>query len=625
MKLKTKMTLVISAIMAVGFSTLIVISYQYSKSSTIELIQKRQVDVSDSTARYLEEFFTNRYALATATAGSLAKTDVADNEAIRFPLVQASKAMGEKTYAGFESNGLMVRSTGRDTLPERDKYDPRTRPWYQDAKSKKQVGATTPYVDSATKKLAITIYAPIESDGKFIGVYGADIFLDDIVKTVLNVKLDDHGYAFLIGPDGKLIADPDQELIGKTSVIWDEVTRQNSPDGVVEYYYKGEDKIAAYTHVELVDWTLALTVSKAKAYGAVYKRLMVFLVLGVVYVLAGILVLQLLLGRLTAPILKATDFLKSLNNDFTKRLSVTSKDEIGQMAASLNVMLEQTSTVLQHMKEVSTGNQNQSESLKNASENLSDNIQTQSEHIQSIDDVVTDVSQNLNITEELAIGTTEDLKSTQTMLEEFIAHLNDSIEKIMQSSEQQTALEAPMQELNQQASQIQEILTVISDIADQTNLLALNAAIEAARAGEHGRGFAVVSDEVRKLAERTQKSLSEIRATTNVITQSIMDMDTEIKSVSENIRSVASNTSQITENADQTRQKLSDTIEMSMEVVEKDVYIAKKTKDLIEEMKRIVELSQQNRSVGDDVEEIAKELHGKSKLLIQELEVFKTL
>lgn len=624
MKLKTKMTLFISAIMAVGFTTLIIISYQYSKSSTIELIQNRQIDVSDSTARYLEEFFVNRYELAKATAESLANTDASDNDAIRFPLLQASRAMGEKTYAGFEGNGLMVRSTGRDTLPEPDKYDPRIRPWYKDAKTKKQVGATTPYVDSATKKLAITIYAPIQKEGKFIGVYGADIFLDDIVKTVLNVKLDDHGYAFLIGPDGNLIADPDTELIGKTSVIWDEIVRQNSSDGVVEYFYKDEDKIAAYTHVPLVDWTLALTVSKDKAYAAVYQQLVVFTILGVVFVLVGILVLQLLLGRLTAPILKATEFLKSLNNDFTKRLKVTSKDEIGEMAASLNIMLEQTSTVLQHMKEVSAENKSQSESLRDASSNLSDNIQTESEHIQSIDDVVVDVSQNLNVTEELAIGTTEDLKSTQTMLEEFIAHLNDSIEKIMQSSEQQTALEAPMQELNQQAGQIQEILTVISDIADQTNLLALNAAIEAARAGEHGRGFAVVSDEVRKLAERTQKSLSEIRATTNVITQSIMDMDNEIKSVSENIRGVANNTSQITENADQTRQKLSETIEMSMEVVEKDVYIAQKTKELMQDMKKIVELSQQNRSVGDDVEGIAKELHGKSKLLIQELEVFKT-
>ena len=95
--------------------------------------------------------------------------------------------------------------------------------------------------------------------------------------------------------------------------------------------------------------------------------------------------------------------------------------------------------------------------------------------------------------------------------------------EIITRSEAETELADKLQNLSGDAQQVKVVLEVIADIADQTNLLALNAAIEAARAGEHGRGFAVVADEVRKLAERTQKSLSEINATISVIVQSITD------------------------------------------------------------------------------------------------------
>jgi methyl-accepting chemotaxis protein len=151
-----------------------------------------------------------------------------------------------------------------------------------------------------------------------------------------------------------------------------------------------------------------------------------------------------------------------------------------------------------------------------------ENINTLGESLQRMDAENSRSKEQIEQSSRQLAETIENMRNTTIV--EFSGMVANSVERIESVAQNENELTHVLQELTIQAGETKEILATINDIADQTNLLALNAAIEAARAGEHGRGFAVVADEVRKLAERTQKSLAETGATINVLIQSINDV-----------------------------------------------------------------------------------------------------
>ncbi|WP_455424389.1 methyl-accepting chemotaxis protein [Campylobacter canis] len=225
----------------------------------------------------------------------------------------------------------------------------------------------------------------------------------------------------------------------------------------------------------------------------------------------------------------------------------------------------------------------------------------------------------------------EEAKTSRQNLEKTASYISEVASSVLELSHHininaQTEIEMSqgMQTLSKDTENVREILNVINDIADQTNLLALNAAIEAARAGEHGRGFAVVADEVRKLAERTQKSLTEINATINVIVQGISDSSEHISENADKAQNLIKISSGIEEKISHMNELMSDTMSLSKVATQHYIKTAGGLEAMVKSITNIDLISSQNAKSVEEIASSAAHLNKMTENLNQNLSRFRT-
>lgn len=311
------------------------------------------------------------------------------------------------------------------------------------------------------------------------------------------------------------------------------------------------------------------------------------------------------------------------SGDLTKRIKLQSKDEIAALSHNINQFIEKIHLTVTASTLASKESSMMANQFSSVSHEIEHRIEDELNFVKTTKDLGDFMKNELEKSMINATQTSCDILIASETLNNTAKEVKKLAQDIQRASEVEAITSDKLSQLSNDANQVKNVLTVISDIADQTNLLALNAAIEAARAGEHGRGFAVVADEVRNLAERTQRSLGEINATINVIVQNIMDASGQMVNNYQFIEKIANSSQMVEKDINHAESVIKNASIASLEASNVSKQLSLDTTKVIENIGIIYESSLQNSQGIKGLNSASSELLKQSNELSSRLNQFR--